>query len=113
LDTQEAVRDLIIDQKINCITLVVSADCLFIDRIISRKKLFGIGPEKILENIYIEYFNEKFRNIETEKQKIELARLYANDQLESLLSLTLLSNVLVEYDIMYIPTKPNPKWRLD
>lgn len=99
LDTQEAVRDFIRAQKISCITVVVSPDCMFIDRIISRKKRFGIGPESILENIYIEHFNEKFRYLDSASQKAELAKWYAKDQLESLANLTLIKNVLQEKDI--------------
>jgi hypothetical protein len=99
LDTQEAVRDFISAQKISCITMVVSPDCMFIDRIISRKKRFGMGPETILENIYIEHFNEKFRYLDIASQKAELAKLYAKDQLESLANLTLLKNVLKEKNI--------------
>jgi hypothetical protein len=72
---------------------------MFIDRIISRKKLFGIGPETLLENIYIEHFNENFRYLDSASQKAELAKWYAIDQLESLANLTLLKNVLKEKDI--------------
>jgi hypothetical protein len=101
LSTQHALLHFIKEQNILQITLAVSTECAFMDRIISRKKLFGLAPEKTMEDIYIDHYNKTFKFLDTKEQKIELARLYAADQLNSFKNLTFLKQFLNQSNISF------------
>ncbi|RYU93373.1 hypothetical protein [Emticicia agri] len=56
------VKHLIFKERIKTIYIVNDTSCRFINSIIKRKKLAGLTCEKVIEELYIEYYFSYFQS---------------------------------------------------
>ncbi|MFT5778226.1 MAG: hypothetical protein ACI837_001182 [Crocinitomicaceae bacterium] len=80
----EAIRDFIVREKIATVYIVNDSSCRFINGIIKNDKLFGLPAEKIIEDIYIDYYLSDFKNQSLANQQLKLAELTSRNQVNEI-----------------------------
>lgn len=94
-----AVRQLIINEKINAIVIVNDTACRFINGILKGNKIFGLSSEKAIREIYTEHYFSNFRDRSLTYQQQRLAELNIRRQASDLLTSQVLGECITEYGI--------------
>lgn len=93
------VKHLIIKEKIKKIYLVNDTSCRFINSIIKRKQLIGLTCEKVIEELYIEYYFSYFQSQPLFVQQYNLAELNVKSQINRILEFRLFNDFIAESGI--------------
>lgn len=93
------VKQFILREQIKTIYIANDTSCSFINGIIKKNKLHGLKSEKIIEELYIEYYLSDFKNQSLLVQQNKLAELNIKNQANELMNSTLLGSFIFEFDI--------------
>ena len=99
LEYLTALRDFIIQEEIKTVYIVTDTSCRFIDRIVKRKKLFGVTSEKILEDLYIEHYFTEFKEKTLFQQYKKLAELNILNQANEMRNSPILGSCIAELEV--------------
>lgn len=93
------VKHLIFKEKIKTIYIVSDTSCRFINSIIKRKQLAGLTCEKVIEELYIEYYFSYFQSQPLFAQQYNLAELNIQTQINKILNYKLFKDFISESGI--------------
>jgi carbonic anhydrase len=93
------IKQFIIRERIKKIYIVNDTACPFINGIIKQNKNIGFPAEKVLEELYIEYYFTDFKHQSLFHQQYKLAELNVKNQVDELLYSTLLGDSISQLNL--------------
>lgn len=99
IDHLIAIRDVIVKQEIKEICVVADTSCRFINTVIQRNKPFGLPAEKVLIELYINYYFACFKDRTIAHQQYQLAKLSVQQQIDELTEVPFIGQCITEQNI--------------
>lgn len=99
LDYMLEVKHFIFRERIKKIYIVNDTSCRFLNAIIKKNKILGFHSEKIIEDLYIEYYLSEFKDQSLFSQQQKLAELNIKNQVDEIMNSTLFKEYIDEFSI--------------
>ncbi|SDZ32503.1 MULTISPECIES: carbonic anhydrase [Rhodonellum] len=93
------VKYLIYREKIKRIYIVNDTSCRFINGIIKRNKTIGFPSQKVIEELYVEYYFSDFKDQSLFNQQQKLAEFNIKNQVDEIMNSTLFKDYIQEFSI--------------
>ncbi len=93
------IKQLVFKEKIKTIYIVNDTSCRFINSIIKRKQLTGLTCEKVIEELYVDYYFTYFESLPLSEQLYNLAELNIKNQINRILDSKLFKDFIYKSGI--------------